>query len=382
MERILEVLVRHGEKVLFALVAAAAVGLVAGSAIPDRRISDLRSRDELAGASIESVVSEARAQAGNESLAAPRLAGRVARDYRPLLPDGDFGPTAGVAFYLPPPVDVGEEREVPAARVEPPAVPQAFRVLGKDPRRVELAWDAVPGASGYVVRRRDASGAKTWTLSAPGLVDDSVVERTRYEYTVAAVRTDGPDGNLESRPAPPVEAMAPEAVTVAFGGWQEGTAIGTFVVRRFHEGVWYEKTFYLVEVGSRIGQVLDEGGLPRPVLARAADGGTRMLDLTSPYVLAGVESFLVPVFFSRNEYLIRFGPAESDVAWATSLPEFRGSNPDKAASARLEIGPDGKYIVRVGQFSSGVTDRRYRALLRDVREADATARVVLEQERR
>jgi alpha-tubulin suppressor-like RCC1 family protein/fibronectin type 3 domain-containing protein len=92
-----------------------------------------------------------------------------------------------------------------ATAVTPPAAPAALTAVPGN-ARVSLAWDAVPGATGYKVQRSTISGSGYAdfagnTVSTTALVDTGLLNGTPYFYVVVALNGDIPG-------APSIEASA------------------------------------------------------------------------------------------------------------------------------------------------------------------------------
>jgi fibronectin type 3 domain-containing protein len=104
--------------------------------------------------------------------------------------------------------------------ISPPAVPEGLSAT-PGPGRVALAWNAVPGASGYNVKRSEAEGARFLTIGTPSdcaYVDEKVSPGSAYLYAVSASSEagEGPD-SPSARAALPAPPPAPSGVTAAPG---------------------------------------------------------------------------------------------------------------------------------------------------------------------
>lgn len=374
MEAVKDFVGRHGEKVLFGIVLTVSLGVVIFRATTDEDLRGLVEDHERAVATIEGKVQDSRRKAGDDRRSVEDLGALVADGYRPARPDGDLGPLAGLAVYLPAFPDTKEEEEVVAVPPAPLPHPEGLRVASASPQRLEVEWTPVAGAEAYVVSRQGGVD-REWRVKEPRLADDSVEGAATYRYSVQAIDASEAWGEIPGEVGAPIETTVPESAAIEFRSFQPSTGLATFRVRHYRDGTWYEKTLYDVKVGDRIGQVMGTGGRARHVQLQAEGGGaTLQLDPTTPWVFEGVESEEVPVLLPQKEYLIRFGAGDGDVEWAASLAEFKSARPEHAAAARMEQGADGGFVSRTVDKPVVVDGRprtkpRYKAVLHDVRSA-------------
>jgi len=123
-----------------------------------------------------------------------------------------------------------------------PDVPRALRFTLTS-GSIPLAWDPVPGASGYVVRRATVSGGPytdlATGLSSPAFTDTTVSPGTTYFYVVAALGPGGASGNSGQLTATPaVLPTVPAGLSVttayryAFLTWNAVPWAATYTVKR------------------------------------------------------------------------------------------------------------------------------------------------------
>ncbi len=102
----------------------------------------------------------------------------------------------------------------PAETVLPPA-PGVLAVVAVLPSRIDLAWSAVPGASGYRLKRSTASGGPYTTvaddLTVTNYSDAAVATGTTYHYIVTAVNGIGESGTSARVSATPSAQPITEA---------------------------------------------------------------------------------------------------------------------------------------------------------------------------
>jgi fibronectin type 3 domain-containing protein len=133
---------------------------------------------------------------------------------------------------------------VEALPVAPPAAPAGLRAAGGN-GRVELRWEAVPGAARYEVRRSTTPGgpaAAVATTAATEHVDESVSNGTAYHYAVSALNAGGPGPESERVEASPVAPPPAPTGLVATSGdakaslaWTASPGAALYRVRRSAE---------------------------------------------------------------------------------------------------------------------------------------------------
>ncbi len=383
MEKIAEYLGRHGEKVLFGVVTALSLGFTVHRAMPDPDLDRLARDHASAVSAIEACVVRAQQEAPGDAREVPAVSEAVETGYVPCGPDADLGPLAGLAVYLPTPTEDPVDDPV-AVRPAPPVRIEGLRIASSSPQRLDLEWNPVPGADAYVVRRAGGD-EREWRVTEPRLSDDAVAGAETYRYAVQAIDETESWGDVAGEVGSPLEATIPESAAVEFRSYQPSTGLATFRVRHHRGGVWYERTFYDVRVGDRIGQALAPGGRPKNLAVTAEAGsGTLQLDTTTPWIFAGAQAEEVPVLLPRKEYLIRHGAGDADTTWAPSLAEFKAAHPELAAEARMEEGASGGFASRVVDVPVLVDGRpstrtKYRAVLQDVRKQGDEARRLVGQ---
>jgi len=111
---------------------------------------------------------------------------------------GQFGTAAAVVTVSDGQLTVAASRDgrLNAIEIVPVTPPSGLRVVGTtlvpDPN-VELAWDAVPGSTGYVVYRGESveSLTRIGETSEPGFVDETVNLGFTYTYAVTSITESG-----------------------------------------------------------------------------------------------------------------------------------------------------------------------------------------------
>ena len=144
-------------------------------------------------------------------------------------------PARGVAILVTP---AGVDLVPPAA----PAVPKATFASG----RVDLSWDAVPGAASYAVYRSILVGggyARIGATAGPTFADTGVRNGTRYDYVVTALDAAGNESprSPEADARPQVELAdahldAPATLSQPLSAVDAGLAIAAVVVPRPADG--------------------------------------------------------------------------------------------------------------------------------------------------
>lgn len=124
----------------------------------------------------------------------------------------------------------------------PPDVPRALRFTLTS-GSIPLAWDTVPDATGYVVRRATVSGGPytdlATGLASPAFTDTTVTAGTTYFYVVAALGPGGASGNsgqLTATPAIlpsiPTGLSVTTAYRYAFLTWTAVPWAASYTVKR------------------------------------------------------------------------------------------------------------------------------------------------------
>jgi len=107
----------------------------------------------------------------------------------------------------------GEEPSGDGAPPQPPAAPAGLAASAGD-GQVVLSWQAVPGASSYIVKRSVNSGGPYTTITSgqtqSGYIDTAVQNGTTYYYVVSAVNHAGEGANSSAISATPQEGQQPE----------------------------------------------------------------------------------------------------------------------------------------------------------------------------
>jgi len=120
--------------------------------------------------------------------------------------------------------------------IAPPAAPTGLTALGKD-GSVALSWSGVAGATGFVVKRSDASGGP-YAVAASGVTattftDTTVVNDSTYYYVVSAINGLGESGDSNeawARPKAPADLVVSALAVPAKAG--AATAISASVTTR------------------------------------------------------------------------------------------------------------------------------------------------------
>jgi fibronectin type 3 domain-containing protein len=129
-----------------------------------------------------------------------------------------------------------------ATPVAPPTAAPTSLTATPGNARVSLTWSAVPGVTGYTVRRSTVSGSgyvDLPTTTTPSLADTGLVNGTKYFYVVAATNAGGPGPNSTEISATPVAPpAAPTGVTATPGNarvtlsWPAVTGATSYKVQR------------------------------------------------------------------------------------------------------------------------------------------------------
>jgi fibronectin type 3 domain-containing protein len=129
-----------------------------------------------------------------------------------------------------------------ATPVAPPTTAPTSLTAVPGNARVNLTWSAVPGVTGYTVRRSTVSGGgyvDLPTTTTPSLADTGLVNGTKYFYVVAATNAGGAGPNSTEISATPVAPpAAPTGVTAAPGdgqialSWNAVPGAASYKVRR------------------------------------------------------------------------------------------------------------------------------------------------------
>lgn len=135
-----------------------------------------------------------------------------------------------------------ESNQVSVTPVAPPVAPTGLAVTLLGDERVSLSWNAVSGATGYVVRRSTVSGGPYQDID-PNVAGTSYTNTvpvpangTRYYYVVAAINASGASANSSAVSAIPIAAMGYLAAAAGTGkvnlSWPAATGATSYTLKR------------------------------------------------------------------------------------------------------------------------------------------------------
>jgi hypothetical protein len=241
----------------------------------------------------------------------------------------------------------------------PPGVPQSLTATPAN-SRVDLSWEASPGASAYHLKRSTSSvGAYATIARTPGIdfADPYVLNGTTYTYRVSALNADG-----ESVDSAPVEASPSNLTTYAAEEALYGAGAVFEDKNAGYHGVGY------VNAAVELGSYLEFAGVD--------SGGGGMVPLRLRYAL-GVEASRTGLLIVNGvARRVTFSPTGSWTTW-TIMELTANLEPGAQNVVRLEsTGQDLANIDELVVLGAPVPTDSFAPVLRQAWVEDGRLRIV------